>query len=229
MQFGAPGRVVMFLEAATTWRRSAPLPVPARPPRSACRIGPRPPRRAGPVVIASPISPPGGPTGSGPTKPIPTGGDAPDRRLAGSARRVPVRITKRVCGVLQTVSHAHGGTATAEQLMRSRYSAFVKGLTSYLVFSWHPRHCPPDLVLDRGQIWTEPARRGDDSRWGHGQPRNGRVRGWLRGGEPMPAICTRSVGSSVGTAGGSTSAGDHLLIEDTGVELGEDLSTLPSR
>ena len=38
--------------------------------------------------------------------------------------------------------------------MRSRYSAFVKGLTSYLVFSWHPASCPPDLVLDRGQIWT---------------------------------------------------------------------------
>ena len=38
--------------------------------------------------------------------------------------------------------------------MRSRYTAFVKGLTSYLVFSWHPATCPPDLAIDRRQVWT---------------------------------------------------------------------------
>ena len=34
----------------------------------------------------------------------------------------------------------HGGTpaSTPEQLMRSRYSAFVLGLGDYLVHSWHP-------------------------------------------------------------------------------------------
>ncbi|MGL4918547.1 MAG: YchJ family protein, partial [Aeromonas allosaccharophila] len=29
---------------------------------------------------------------------------------------------------------------TPEQLMRSRYSAFVLGLGEYLVHSWHPAH-----------------------------------------------------------------------------------------
>ncbi|MBL0456683.1 YchJ family protein [Aeromonas enteropelogenes] len=38
------------------------------------------------------------------------------------------------CGVLH-----HGAPAdTPEQLMRSRYSAFVLGLGEYLVHSWHP-------------------------------------------------------------------------------------------
>lgn len=38
------------------------------------------------------------------------------------------------CGAL----HAGQAAITAEQLMRSRYSAFVLGLGDYLVHSWHP-------------------------------------------------------------------------------------------
>lgn len=42
---------------------------------------------------------------------------------------------------------------TAEQLMRSRYSAFVKELKDYLLASWHPDHRPSDLTFDNNSKW----------------------------------------------------------------------------
>jgi SEC-C motif-containing protein len=50
----------------------------------------------------------------------------------------------------------HGGApaATAEQLMRSRYSAFAVGDTGYLLRTWHPSGRPRDLTLDPGLRWT---------------------------------------------------------------------------
>lgn len=45
----------------------------------------------------------------------------------------------------------HDGTATAataEQLMRSRYSAFAVGDAGYLLGTWHPATRPPSLELD---------------------------------------------------------------------------------
>lgn len=51
----------------------------------------------------------------------------------------------------------HAGTAaapTAEALMRSRYSAFVKGEGAYLLRTWHPRTRPARLDLDPGMRWT---------------------------------------------------------------------------
>ena len=51
--------------------------------------------------------------------------------------------------------HRAPGTApTAEELMRSRYSAFVKGLGSYLLHTWHPATRPPALDLDDRVRWT---------------------------------------------------------------------------
>jgi len=44
--------------------------------------------------------------------------------------------------------------ATAERLMRSRYTAFVVGDARHLARSWHPRTRPDDLVLDPAQRWT---------------------------------------------------------------------------
>lgn len=41
--------------------------------------------------------------------------------------------------------------ATAEQLMRSRYSAYVRHDVDWLRASWDPATCPPDLDLDDGQ------------------------------------------------------------------------------
>lgn len=42
---------------------------------------------------------------------------------------------------------------TAEQLMRSRYSAYVVGDAAHLVRTWHPEHRPDQLVLDGGEQW----------------------------------------------------------------------------
>lgn len=56
----------------------------------------------------------------------------------------------------QCCGRLHGGTAqaeTAEQLMRSRYSAFAVGETDYLLKSWHPATRPPHLELDPGIRW----------------------------------------------------------------------------
>jgi SEC-C motif-containing protein len=43
--------------------------------------------------------------------------------------------------------------ATAELLMRSRYSAFAVGDTAYLLRSWHSSTRPAALTLDPGQRW----------------------------------------------------------------------------
>ena len=50
----------------------------------------------------------------------------------------------------------HRGEAeapTAEQLMRSRYSAFVTLDAGYLLRTWHPDTRPVDLVLDPDVRW----------------------------------------------------------------------------
>ena len=44
--------------------------------------------------------------------------------------------------------------ATAEQLMRSRYTAFALGDAAHLVATWHPRTRPGRLELDPGMRWT---------------------------------------------------------------------------
>ncbi|MGW2172172.1 YchJ family protein [Streptomyces sp. NPDC001705] len=50
--------------------------------------------------------------------------------------------------------HAGAAAPTAESLMRSRYSAFVKGDAGYLLRTWHPRTRPARLDLDPGTRWT---------------------------------------------------------------------------
>ena len=48
-----------------------------------------------------------------------------------------------------------GETAeTAEQLMRSRYAAFVVGDEGYLFRTWHPRTRPDGLTLTADRAWT---------------------------------------------------------------------------
>jgi SEC-C motif-containing protein len=51
------------------------------------------------------------------------------------------------CGVL----HQGGIAATAEALMRSRYSAYVRRLTPYLLATWHPSTRPAALDLAADQ------------------------------------------------------------------------------
>lgn len=43
---------------------------------------------------------------------------------------------------------------TAEQLMRSRYSAFAVGNGDYLWRSWHPRTRPDSVEIDPRIAWT---------------------------------------------------------------------------
>ncbi|POH65597.1 MULTISPECIES: YchJ family protein [Cryobacterium] len=43
--------------------------------------------------------------------------------------------------------------ATAEQLMRSRYSAFAVGDAGYLLRTWHPRTRPDTIELDTTVRW----------------------------------------------------------------------------
>jgi SEC-C motif-containing protein len=50
----------------------------------------------------------------------------------------------------------HAGDAeapTAEQLMRSRYSAFVVLDADYLLRTWHPDTRPPELELEPAMQW----------------------------------------------------------------------------
>ncbi len=50
----------------------------------------------------------------------------------------------------------HSGTTqalTAEQLMRSRYSAFALGDTDYLLRTWHDSTRPDEIVLDPSVSW----------------------------------------------------------------------------
>ena len=49
--------------------------------------------------------------------------------------------------------HRGDAAPTAERLMRSRYSAFVRGLAPYLLTTWHPKTRPDELELDPGITW----------------------------------------------------------------------------
>jgi SEC-C motif-containing protein len=46
---------------------------------------------------------------------------------------------------------ANDSASTAEQLMRSRYSAFVLGDAEYLLKTWHPDTCPYDFQLGQSR------------------------------------------------------------------------------
>jgi SEC-C motif domain protein len=56
----------------------------------------------------------------------------------------------------QCCGRAHNGRppATAEELMRSRYSAFVLDKPDYLLRSWHPDTRPRRIDPERGLRWT---------------------------------------------------------------------------
>jgi SEC-C motif domain protein len=72
---------------------------------------------------------------------------------------VPVR--RCPCGtglpLPECCGRLHDGTvpaATAEQLMRSRYSAFAVGDPAYLLATWHSTTRPRTLALDPDVRWT---------------------------------------------------------------------------
>ncbi|KMO78399.1 YchJ family protein [Mycolicibacterium chlorophenolicum] len=43
---------------------------------------------------------------------------------------------------------------TAEELMRSRYTAFALGDADYLWRTWHPRTRPEPVTIDPAVVWT---------------------------------------------------------------------------
>src|SRR3954447_9017864 len=77
-------------------------------------------------------------------------------------RRIPeVSLRRCPCGTglpyAQCCGRLHDGTATAataEQLMRSRFSAFAVGDAGYLLATWHPTTRPAVLDLDGRVRWT---------------------------------------------------------------------------
>src|ERR1700756_4610850 len=44
---------------------------------------------------------------------------------------------------------------SAEELMRSRYSAYAHGDTDCLFRTWHPRTRPVDVTVDSSTIWID--------------------------------------------------------------------------
>ncbi|MGH3759446.1 YchJ family protein [Actinophytocola sp.] len=59
--------------------------------------------------------------------------------------------------VVACCGRLHSGrtsAATAEQLMRSRYSAFALGEEAYLLASWHSSTRPKHVRLDPAREWT---------------------------------------------------------------------------
>lgn len=55
------------------------------------------------------------------------------------------------CGAIHTGAR---GADTAEDLMRSRYTAFAVGDEAYLLRSWHPATRPESVRLDPRHRWT---------------------------------------------------------------------------
>lgn len=85
----------------------------------------------------------------------------PDTAPPGSGQPGPAQFTDN-CPCLSGEQYGlccgrfHSGAAqasTAEQLMRSRYSAFVLLDAGYLLRTWHPDSRPAALDLDHGLQW----------------------------------------------------------------------------
>ncbi|WP_458242832.1 YchJ family protein [Streptomyces sp. MAI_2237] len=86
------------------------------------------------------------------------------RRTSPSGRRrgsAPAAAASCPCGLGEPYAACCGrflggeaAAPTAEALMRSRYTAFVRLDEPYLLRTWHPRTRPARLGLDPGTRWT---------------------------------------------------------------------------
>ncbi|MEU7767997.1 YchJ family metal-binding protein [Nocardia sp. NPDC049190] len=72
--------------------------------------------------------------------------------MSGS-RRCPCGRGEAFDDCCGPVLRGERSAATAEALMRSRYTAFASGDVDYLLRSWHPRTRPPEMLLDPAQRW----------------------------------------------------------------------------
>ncbi|MFB9463264.1 YchJ family protein [Streptomyces cinereospinus] len=75
----------------------------------------------------------------------------PGRRYATCCGRF---VAQSATGAAGPAPSGAAAAPTAEALMRSRYSAFVRHETGYLLRTWHPRTRPERLDLDPGMRWT---------------------------------------------------------------------------
>jgi SEC-C motif-containing protein len=71
------------------------------------------------------------------------------------ARRCPCGTALPYSACCEPLHQATREAVTAEQLMRSRYSAFVLGDVEYLRRSWHSSTRPRRVRVDPAVRWTE--------------------------------------------------------------------------
>jgi SEC-C motif-containing protein len=65
----------------------------------------------------------------------------------------PCKSAKNFTHCCQAIIQGKQTATTAEQLMRSRYTAFVLGDSNYLLSSWHSDYKPKSVVLDSSTHW----------------------------------------------------------------------------
>ena len=73
--------------------------------------------------------------------------------IPNASDRCPCLSGNTLGGCCGPLLSGERSAATAEQLMRSRFTAFATGDASYLLTSWHPSTRPETLELDPAQRW----------------------------------------------------------------------------
>lgn len=73
--------------------------------------------------------------------------------MADDATRCPCLSGESYGACCGRIHRGEADAATAEQLMRSRFSAFAVGDAAYLLRSWHSSTRPPELELDDEMRW----------------------------------------------------------------------------
>ncbi|MFE9838929.1 YchJ family protein [Streptomyces sp. NPDC005551] len=69
-------------------------------------------------------------------------------------RSCPCGLPKPYAACCGRFHRGEAAAPTAEALMRSRYSAFVKRDEGYLLRTWHPGTRPPRVEFEPGMRWT---------------------------------------------------------------------------
>lgn len=79
-----------------------------------------------------------------------------NRRAAGQdlTRRCPCGSKETYDACCGRLHRGETTAATAEQLMRSRFSAFAVDDVGYLLRTWHSSRRPTDLNVNPPQMWT---------------------------------------------------------------------------
>lgn len=65
----------------------------------------------------------------------------------------PCGSTRSLASCCQGIINGKRSASSAEELMRSRYTAYALNDPDYLLLSWSPAHRPSSLSLDQAQHW----------------------------------------------------------------------------